>query len=338
MSRLTEMVATSQRLSILAMEEASRFGLRTADIDHMLLALTVNEQIAGQVLRSVGLTLESAREAAAEQRSAHLAELGVVTDAPEQGSIATHKTGGYEWSDRALTVLTRAGKRGKRGDAAAVLRELVSEPSGLIRELLLRLESSPEIVLAGLDQAERIPTHSSTRTRARHSGSTAAFVPASVSEVWTMLADPLSMPGWDQSVGSIEAAPTPQALRLGDRWEGRARTQWPNGKTLQVKPRLRRRGIELREFEPRSRIAWRMTFPDAKAANARYVAITLESAAAGTQIIVALHWEADSDRPRNSFMRTIVRPVVQILMKPFEAFSIWMQVSQIADGIGRVFR
>ncbi|MGO3678602.1 MAG: Clp protease N-terminal domain-containing protein, partial [Microbacteriaceae bacterium] len=66
MSRLTRMLAASQALSITAMEEASRVGLRTATIEHLLLALTVDEGIAGQALRANGVTIEAARDAIAQ--------------------------------------------------------------------------------------------------------------------------------------------------------------------------------------------------------------------------------------------------------------------------------
>ena len=100
MSKFTRAASTSHTLSLAAMEEASRLGQRTADIDHLFLALALSEQAAGQVLRSFGITLDSAREAVAAQHTAQLASLGVETVVPEPGSIVFHKTGGYEWSPR----------------------------------------------------------------------------------------------------------------------------------------------------------------------------------------------------------------------------------------------
>lgn len=49
MSKFTDAATTSHTLSVAAMEEASRFGQRSTDIDHMFLALVVSEQVAGQV-------------------------------------------------------------------------------------------------------------------------------------------------------------------------------------------------------------------------------------------------------------------------------------------------
>ena len=79
MSKLTTTAATAHTLSLTAMEEASRLGQRTADIDHLFLALVVSEQRAGQVLRSLGITLDSAREAVVTQHAEQLASLGIET-------------------------------------------------------------------------------------------------------------------------------------------------------------------------------------------------------------------------------------------------------------------
>ncbi|NNV08857.1 Clp protease, partial [Geobacillus sp. MMMUD3] len=95
MSRFTDSASTSYSLSITAMEEASRVGQREADIDHLFLALTVSEQTAGQVLRSLGITIDDAREAVAAQHAEQLAGLGIRMDPPEPGRIVFHETEGY---------------------------------------------------------------------------------------------------------------------------------------------------------------------------------------------------------------------------------------------------
>lgn len=331
MSKFTDMADTSHRLSLTAMEEASRYGQRTADIDHMLLALTVNEQIAGQVLRSLGITLEAAREAVEEQHAAQLASLGVTATVPEPGPIVFHETGGYEWGDRSLAVIKRANERDKRGDAAAVLRELVAEPSGLIEQLLHRLGSSRDMVLEHLDEAEHIPTHKLGRTTgATLTGSTEAFVPAPVSEVWALLADPSRLPEWDQVIGSVETTGALAEVRPGDRWEGRALTERPDGKPITIKPELRRQSVELRALEPQSLVEWSTTYPDMKLANARVTRIELTPTAGGTQLAITYGWERHPDRQP--------RPLLGFLMRPLTRFVIWMQLSQLSAGISRVFR
>lgn len=53
MNKLVRAAQTSQSLSLAAMEEASRLGLREADIDHLFLALVINDQSAGRALREL---------------------------------------------------------------------------------------------------------------------------------------------------------------------------------------------------------------------------------------------------------------------------------------------
>ncbi len=115
MSKFTDAAATSHTLSIAAMEEASRVGQRTADIDHLFIALVLNEQTAGQVLRSLGITLSAARDAVDKQHAEQLAALGVQAVA-EPGKIVFHETRGCEWQERAVELIRRASRGDKRRD------------------------------------------------------------------------------------------------------------------------------------------------------------------------------------------------------------------------------
>ncbi len=63
MSKFTRYATTSQSLSLAAMEEASRRGLRTADLDNLFLALVLDDQSAGRALRNFGVTITSVRAA-----------------------------------------------------------------------------------------------------------------------------------------------------------------------------------------------------------------------------------------------------------------------------------
>ena len=188
MSKFSDVADTSHQLSLAAMEEASRTGHRTADIEHLLLALTLTDQPGGQVLRGFGVTIETTRHAIAQQHAEQLASLGVTAHPSADGPIVFHETGGYEWSDRALAIIQRSAGRGRRGDAVAVLRELVAEPSGLIGDLLRRMDTPPEELLERLDAADRIPARPTTdRPRRPLSRRSEAFVPASLDEVWAQV-------------------------------------------------------------------------------------------------------------------------------------------------------
>lgn len=155
MSKLTIAAATSHALASTAMEEASRVGEHTVGVDHLFLALVVNEQQAGQALRGLGISLEAAREAVADQHASQLASLGIHASTPGHSRIAVRQNVDYVWGRAALEVMKRSAAGSSRGDADAVLRELLAEPSGLIDAILQRLGTTPDVVRDRLDDAER---------------------------------------------------------------------------------------------------------------------------------------------------------------------------------------
>src|SRR5690606_35519311 len=122
-------------------------------IDHLFLALVINDQSAGLALRELGIDIDSARLAVEDQRDAQLTSLGIETSFPEAGRIVFHETDGYEWTPRARDPIAKSSSKGKPGDAAAVLRELVAEPSGLITEILSRLGTTSDALIERLDRA-----------------------------------------------------------------------------------------------------------------------------------------------------------------------------------------
>ncbi|PPF56571.1 hypothetical protein C5C55_08665 [Rathayibacter sp. AY1C2] len=94
MSKLARVAQTTQALSLAAMEEASRAGLRIADLEHLFLALVINDQPAGEALRGMGVDLDDARRAVEEQHAAQLASLGIRASFPDTGRIVFHETAG----------------------------------------------------------------------------------------------------------------------------------------------------------------------------------------------------------------------------------------------------
>lgn len=330
MNKLTGAMATSHTLSLAAMEEASRLGQRTADIDHLLIALTVNEQLAGQVLRSLGVTLDSTREAVAAQHAEQLAALGIMAESQEPGPIVFYETNGYEWSKRSQEILKRAGAGGNRGDAAAVLRELITEPSGLIEAVLGRLGTTPEFVIKRLDELGQYP--SLAEACATKPGPFArvaeSFVPAPVVEVWALLANPSRMPEWEPGIARVEGdSPLPQ---VGNVWIAHARTVRADGKPIRVAAEFVPQQVELVAAVDKQRIDWRFSYPKAPEANTKRVCIELEPAAGGTQLRLTLEWKPNSRRRS--------RPLLRLIMRPLVRFSLWMQLSTLSAGISRAFR
>lgn len=330
MSRFAVIAATSQSLSIAAMEEASRLGQRETDIDHLLLALTLSTHPAGQVLRGAGVTLDAVRQAVVDQRAAQLGSLGIVApDAEEPGRIRFHETGGYEWTPRAREIFARSAAGKNKGDAQAVLRELLKEPSGLIADLLERVDTSAAQILARLDEVQDLALHGApVRRDGEVSGFTEAFVPASVQEVWSLLSDPQRMPEWDVMSSRVELGADSAVAAVGDHWFSFAPDHRPDGKRIAVRERFVRRRVEVLMAEENAAISWRLTYPDAPRSATSRILVALHPAAGGTQLEITLGW-----RRRRGWRRAI-----GVVFRPLRRFALWSQLAQISGGISRAFR
>ena len=329
MSKFVLAAQTSQSLSLAAMEEASRAGLRVADLEHLFLALVISDQPAGVSLRSMGIDIDGARRAVEEAHAAQLASLGIEASFPEAGRIVFHETDGYDWSKRAYDLIARSVDKDKNGDAAAVLRELVSEPSGLIVNILERLGTTPQAVLEHLDRFDAAAERTATRpaqVKGRVSGSIETFVPAPIDAVWQFLADPARIPDWEMSVGSIDHAV--QGSTPGMVWQGLAPESRPDGKPVNVKPRFRRRSIELVTAHQPHRIAWSFTYPAAPESSAILTEFTLVNTTGGTQVQVTRSW---SRRP--GWRRLVALP-----LRPLQRFLVWITLFQTGGAVSRAFR
>ncbi|PQZ57985.1 MULTISPECIES: SRPBCC domain-containing protein [unclassified Microbacterium] len=326
MSRFTHAAATMHTLSLASMEEASRFGVRDADIDHLLLALTIDPGTGGQILRGMGAGLDTSRAAVAAQHAAQLELVGIASDTDGPGRIVFHETSGYEWTERALSVLKEATSGDRNGDSAAVLRTLIDEPSGLIDEILRRLDIDPTTLAARLDEVQQLrlspPTAPETHAL---SGTRSLFVPASLEDVWALLSSAARIPEWDPAVAMIHA----DDGAIGP-WDAESTLATPDGKPLRVKGEFRRQRVERSQCEKPSLVRWRFSYPDAVRSNPREVDFELEHAAGGMQIRATLTW--DTTRRRRGLR--VVRP----LLKPLHRLLIFTQLAQIESGITRVFR
>ncbi|MDA3148039.1 SRPBCC family protein [Leucobacter sp. UCMA 4100] len=330
MSRLTRMLAASQALSITAMEEASRVGLRTATIEHLLLALTVDEGIAGQALRANGVTIEAARDAIAQEQAAQLASIGVESSyAP--GPIVFHSTGGYEWSDQALAVLQGADAKHPAGYPGAVLAKLCAEQNHSASAIIRRCDASPEAVLATLEHAASnlSPATGTTIEARKLRGRTTAFIPAPPSEVWALLEAPENLPLWQELVATVTPVIRNDAQQP-QQWITTQLTTLPNGKPLRQKAGFEKQFVTLVLHEPEHTLAWRFEFPDKPQTNARLISFSLEPAASGTQLAISHAWERPAGRKP--------APLVGFIMSPLYRFALWMQLGVLSRAVSRAFR
>lgn len=346
MSKFTQYAATSQSLALTAMEEASRRGLREADLQDLFLALTLNDQHAGQVLRDLGITIDAGRTAVEEYQKEQIASLGITASLPPAGEIVLPKTGGYELSKRARDLIGRAGERGRTADAAAVLRELLDEPSGVMTDLLERLNTTPALVIAGLDHASTTPSQEmGTRSRRRGECTVVneSFVPAPIDEVWALLSDPERIPEWDPMAGTVETTigetayspatvenyePSGEEVQVGTAWTVHAPMTYPDGKPLKVHEKFRRRTLQVLHATPRSRISWFLTYPDAITNPPMTRTFDLAPATGGTHLTITMTWAQ-----RRGWQR-LLGPV----LLPLRRFLTWIMVTQIRDTISRAFR
>ncbi|WP_427869149.1 Clp protease N-terminal domain-containing protein [Leucobacter luti] len=333
MNRILGPIAEAQAYTLAAMEEASKTGQRLVGVDHLFLALTLNEGVAGQVLRGAGATLERSRAAIRDMRAEQLAGLGITAPDPE-GDIDFHSTGGYDLGEPVNEVLKRATARKQKGDTPAVLRALIAEPSGVVDEILERLGIAPGEVLSLLDDAEGLSHSAAGASRERDlvAGRYRAFIPAAVPEVWALLADPERLPEWDNLVARAEGpagAEPGSGPAVGDVSYAWMSTHSADGKQLKSRPEYRNMRSEVIACDPEREIAWRLDYPDAPKANARRLEITLEHAAGGTQLAFLLAWERNPGRRRTP---------LNLLARPLYRFFVWMQLTQLSAGISRAFR
>ena len=326
MNKFVRVAQTSQSLSLAAMEEASRLGLREADIDHLFLALVISDQSAGRALRSMGIDLVAARRAVEEQHDAQLASLGIETSFPEAGRIVFHETDGYEWTRRARDLIAESSAKNKAGDAAAVLRELLAEPSGLIADILARLGATPDDVLEHLDSPAAKAAPATSKSARRLSGTSETFVPAPMDEVWELLADPARIPEWEPSIGSIDN--TGQDPAPGMVWVGHTPRIRPDGKPVKAKPRFRRRSIEFVSADRPDGVAWSFGYPDVRGSNPVLTELTLRDTPGGTQVQITRSWSR----------RRGWRGMVALPLRPLQKFIVWISLFQIGSAISRAFR
>lgn len=329
MNRLVRAARTSQSLSLAAMEEASRLGLREADIDHLFLALVINDQSAGRTLRELGIDIDSARLAVEEQRDAQLTSLGIEASFPAPGRIMFHETHGYEWTTRARDLIAKSSSEGKPGDAAAVLRELVAEPSGLILDILGRLGTAPDALIEHLDRADspsRESMPAATKAQGQTTGTTETFVPAPLDEVWAFLTDPARIPEWEPSIGILHQ--TGQEATPGTVWEGAAPASHPDGKPVKIKPQFRRRSVQLIAIHQPDRIAWSFGYPDVAHSNSVLTEFALANTTGGTQVRISKSWSR-----RQGWRGLAAWP-----LRPIQKFLVRITLFQTGSAISRTFR
>lgn len=327
MRKFTEAAKTFYSLSIVARQEAARTGDRTLGVEHLFLALVMNEHIAGQTLRSLGITPETARGVIAEQRAEQLASPGLQVNAAVSDHITHHHGPAQAWEQNALQIMQRSSQSRDADVASAILRELIQESSGMINALLLRLHIEPTLVLEQLDHYEKCPPDDSLRP---HNDALSRcveyFIPAPVQEVWDLLSDPIKMPQWLPGIDSVKDVE--ENVDIGAQWKAIAQLRRPDGSPRNLKPGFRTTQVTLEELAEPSSIAWSFTWPHVPRANDRHIRIRIESVAGGTQLLLSVAWVRNpASRRKLAFLRWICYPITR--------FALWIQLQQLGASIRR---
>jgi len=326
MNRVSRIIATSYDLTVAASEEASRFGVRDIEVEHVLLALVLDDGPAGRALRSTGITLHAARKAVADQQREQLAALGINTELPGDGRIRPAFQSGHEWTDRATKLLSDSGSHGRKGGTEAVLRAALVERSGTIEDLLRRLGTTPGEIASRLDDAPDDPS-SGPSADGRLSRTRTVFVPAPVDAVWDLVADPEQLPEWDMNLARVRAE--------HHAWIGETRTAAPDGKRLKVRPDTVRQAISRTIADEPRHVTWEMSYPDAPRANRRRIAIDIAPAPGGSHVTVRFAWVRG---PGPAGLRRLVSPLTRFLARPVVRIALWVQVTALTSAISRTLR
>lgn len=316
MSRLRRSTGTQVALSLTALEEASHTRHAEADLEHLFLAVLLSEQPAGRTLRSLGIGLGGAREAIdrLQQGSLSAAESEGAQDAtPQENRTSDQKTYPRRLTERAGKTMKESMSGRKTGDAEAVLRELMVEPSGLILQLLQTLGTTPEQVRDSLEVTDntRVPRAARRSGKREMAESRTLFIPTSAEEVWDFLSDPHHMPEWDTTVASIAVH------------DGEIHTRGTTEKA-------QRRVIRVRRAERPSLLEWVHTTPDRAEGIPEIRSAELFDVVGGADLRLTVSWQ----RRTTGAMRMLTAPLIPVFFRPLVRTVAHTHVT----GISRQFR
>ena len=197
----TEAVHQAVLLLKAANSEAIRAGHSQIDVEHLLLALLVQDGDAATALTRAGVHLGPAREAlAAQERDDQLA-LGLghkLTGQPSAPPVPTpYPTQLLPLTPAAQAISWDYRRRGKPDLDLWLLARLIEEPQGPPARLLRRLGVDATAVVA------TSPRRAGARPRPR-GPQVELNVTVTAAALWRTIADPTRRPEWDQDAGAVE--------------------------------------------------------------------------------------------------------------------------------------
>jgi hypothetical protein len=322
MGRLTEAVLRSQEITRVAQEEASRWAHPRIDVEHLLLALLATPGASGDVLRSLGVTPGSARDAVERTHAARVASLGVDAPALTAGPASDPAVGATRWTPRAEAVMRAVTDD---GDDLGHLRALVTEPSGSVRDVLHELGLDATRVVAATHRHRTTTPVQTTRPAAPRRGwdtvTHDAFVPAPRTDVWALVRDPERLPAWDRTVTSVEP--------VGDgAW---AVLLAPTRTTIARRtrsPEQSRLGLHVVEQSPGRAVTWRWSWGAPRGTVRQELELELDDVEGGTALRAVARW------------RRATGPVARLRapLRPLRRFVMRQRLLATTGGISRALR
>ncbi|GAA4693221.1 hypothetical protein GCM10025781_08250 [Kocuria gwangalliensis] len=228
--------------------EAARAREPYIDLDHLLIGLIAAGGPAAQALSQHDITLSSARTAAGAVQADAVAQLGVdvhvlPASTPRPVSELNYDDAGdVPSAKRVQRLLDSLGMRVTERD---LLRALLAEPSGTIREMIEHTGADPKAVMADVEDAADWTTPTPRRARTvesqAHERTVAVllthFIPADAPLVRSVAADPALAPQWlmlpemeQQADGALAGTWTKRArtstLRLALTADAQDRVRW----------------------------------------------------------------------------------------------------------------
>lgn len=319
MSKWSDAMSAGQSISAAAADEATRAGSPEIDIEHLFLALVVSDGPAGRILRSRGITLDSAREAIAAVHDRELQSLGIAAPAMEPLPKLPLGEVQMDWSHRAHEAF-----RGVDGelDGSGLLAALLAEPSGAIEQILAELAVDRDALHSDIDRSRtpRVSAEELHEHRGRYLPITVeGFAPAPLEQVWELASDPLRIPVWDTSLQAVTAGEP-------DQWTGRQELKRLRSGTVKGYQEVEIRVLSAEDNE--HRVTYERRWPARRRSGGQRITIELEPTENGTRILV-----------HSSVRRASgVRRIQQLAMTPLIRMMLTAQAAHLATGLSRPFR
>lgn len=301
-----------------AVAEADKAGQTTAGIDYLFLALLLSDSRAGQALRAAGIDPETTRALLRGEPDTTNVDApssdasdsdSPSTDASEADTDAAASDAVPEVTEQVRELLERAQSDDVAVYSTNVLAELLTESSGVIQQLLLQLDCSPDQIQAQLADLDSQPPAAETTITAIElddtSGNRTLVVPAPIDVVRTTLADPERAHLWHMGIESITETDVPGTWQLNHTQHEKVQPKFAT-QLLRAHP-----GESLTEdaADDVTEISWDLWFPDAPKSLNRTVTFRLSPVDEGTEITVFFELH---HRPQRVLFSSIRRYILKL--------------------------